>query len=244
MRKLDTRGDTPSMDTDDSLKTELIEHPFQFREFSNEPELTAQIVEAINRMGGAGESAEEEYRECLSPLIRQVKRVVQIIQAEYFDMPEEAYLDRWALVMLATELVDRRCVDFFKAVLDSEIPEEKSKYPHSFTTVGEEIMIRTTVIEGLERLAKDDNNEAMELLFKNIQHEAFSIRRATTQALIEVGGEEMRDRLANELPERHQPLLKIRRTDVREAEQAKGGLFLKNRDDDTTPIPNDRGSTK
>ena len=244
MRKFDTRGDTPTMDTDDDLKVETVAHPFRFREFANESEVTALIVEAVNRISGAGESAEEDYRGCIDKLSRKTKLVSSIIQAEYFDLPDDAYLDRWALIMLAVELQNGRILNFFKKVLSSEIPGERSKDPHSFTTVGEEVMIRTTVIEGLERLAADGNEGAVELLFRNIGHESFSIRRAATQALLAVGGDEMRRKLEDELPKRHHDLLKIRRTAVQEAEQAEGGLFVKNRDDADTPAPNKEGPAK
>ncbi len=244
MRKFDTRGDTPTMDTDDELKVEAVVHPFSFREYGDQPEVTALIVEAVNRMSGAGEPAEEDYRVCIDRLCRKTKLVSGIIQAEYFDMPEDAYLDRWALVMLAVELEDSRSLGFLEEILASAIPEEKSKDPHSFTTVGEEVMIRTTAIEGLERMAANGNEKAVKLLLHNIGHETFSIRRAATQALLAIGGEDMREKLASELPKRHHNLLKIHRTDVREAEQAEGGLFLKNQDDAETPAPNEDRSGK
>lgn len=244
MKKHDTRGDTPTMDTDDDLKVEIVAHPFRFRQYSGESEITTLIVEAVNQMSGAGESAEENYRVCIDRLSRKTELVFSIIQSEYFDMPDDAYLDRWALVMLAVELQYNRGLGFFEKILDSAIPEEKSKDPHSFTTVGEEVMIRTTAIEGVERLAANGDNEAVELLLRNISHESFSIRRAATQALLAIGGEEMRKKLKSELPKRHHDLLKIRRTDVREAEQAEGGLFLKSHDDADTPAPKEDGPAK
>ncbi len=91
MSKRDIRGDTPSMDSDDGLEIEVIEHPFKFEAYANEQKLTEQIVEAINRMSSAGESAEEDYQACLGQLSRKANRVCQIVQAEYFDMPEDAY---------------------------------------------------------------------------------------------------------------------------------------------------------
>ena len=244
MRKRDIRGDTPTTDTDDELKLEMVENPFRFRKFDNEPELLAQIVEAINRMSGAGETAQEAYEDCIDRLREQSSMVSKIVQAEYFDMPEDAYLDRWSLVMLAVEILDKEAVSFFGRMLESEIPREKSKDPHSFTTVGEEIMIRTTAIEGLERRAASGDEAAIELLWKNIQHESFSIRRAATQALLATGGKDVRRRLEEKLPKQHHDLLKIRRTPVHEAEQADGGLFLKRRDDSDLPEPNDSGFDK
>ncbi len=245
MRKLDARGDTPVMDTDDELKVEAVSHSFRFSKYSDNSEITALIVEAVNRMGGAGEFAEEGYRVCIDRLCHKAKLVSNIIQVEYFDMPEDSYLDRWSLVMLAVELQHNSSSAFFEKILASEIPKENSKHPHSFSTVGEEVMIRTTAIEGLERMATNDDKEAIKVLFHNIGHEVFSIRRAATQAILAIGDEDMYKKLINELPKRHNDLLKICRTDVREAEQAEGGLFVKNRDDADTPVPQeDRSGNK
>lgn len=244
MRKFDSRGDTPTIDINDALKVKTVAHPFHFREYANEQEITELIVEAVNRMSGAGECAEEDYRVAIDRLCRQASLASRIIQAEYFDLPEDAYLDRWALVMLTAELRDSRSLGFFEKILASAIPEERSQAPHSFTSVGEEVMIRTTAIEGLERMAADGDEKAEQLLLRNIHHDAFSIRRAATLALLAIGGEDMRKKLEEALPERHHDLLKIRRTDVRKAEQAEGGLFLKNRDDADTPAPNEDESDK
>jgi hypothetical protein len=174
-------------------------------------------------------------------LARRADEVGKIVQTEYFDLPEEAYLDRWSLVMLVVELLGEGAVDFFNEVVASSIPEEKSKNSHSFSTVGEEVMIRTTAVEGLERLAVQGNQAAIEVLFRNIHHEVFSVRRAATQSLLATRDEDIRKRLAVELPERYQDLLEIRRVPVQEAEQAEGGLFVKSQDTDSLPPPNEAG---
>jgi hypothetical protein len=244
MKKLDKRGDTPSLDTIDELKVEVIEHPFHFQNYSKEIELTELIVDSINSMGGSGECAEDNYRLCIDKLCRKSKIASQIIQAEYFDMPEDAYLDRWGLTMLAVELQHQNSLVFFDQVLADEIPKEKSKEAHSFSSVGEEVIIRTTALEGLERLATNGNDDAIKILFANISHEVFSIRRAATQALLAVGGKDILQRLQSELPKRHHDLLKIRRTDVRKIQQAEGGLFLKNNDDSDLPAPKNDSSDK
>jgi hypothetical protein len=244
MKKRDQRGDTPSLDINDELKVKEIAHPFRFEKYSKENELTELIVEAVNRMGGSGEFAEENYRLCVDKLCRKSKLTSQIIQDEYFDLAENAYLDRWGLTMLAVELQDQNGLAFFDKILAAEIPEEKSKNPHSFTSVGEEVMIRTTAIEGLERLAANGNDDAIEVLLGNISHEIFSVRRAATQALLAVGGENMLEKLNSELPKRHHDLLNIKRTDVRNAEQAEGGLFLRNQDDSDIPAPKNDSSVK
>jgi hypothetical protein len=45
------------------------------------------------------------------------------------------------------------------------IPPERSKNPHSFSTVAEETILRTTAIEGIKYLAADGSEAAIESLF-------------------------------------------------------------------------------
>jgi len=233
-------GDTPRLrGSDDALDVKAVAHPFNFRKYQGEAELTERIVEAINRMGGAGSEAEDAYRSCVDRLRRKQKAAINVIEAEYRDMADDAYLDRWSLVMLLVELQDERSLQFFDELLGSPIPEEKSADPHGFSTVGEEVMLRTTAVEGLERMAADGSERAIEVLLKHAGHEVFSIRRAIAQALVEVGGEDMRKTLEEKLSPRHRDVLNIRRTDVRKVEQAEGGLFVKTRDDAATPPPNE-----
>lgn len=239
MRSLDVRGDTPSLEPGDALEVEVIPHSFQFRHCADDPELVEAIVDAVNAMGGAGDCAEDDYQEALSALRRRTKKASAAIVGEYQALPEDDYLGRWSLVMLLTELGHRDSVRLFAEILESRIPEERSPNPHSFTTVGEEVMIRTTVVEGLERLAAEGNDDAVEVLLANVNHDNFSIRRASVQALIATGGDDMRERLIEVLPSRHHDLLRIERRDVRTVEQAQGGLFLKPTEQDRTPRPAD-----
>lgn len=239
MRSLDVRGDTPSSEADDALEVEVITHPFTFQHLADDRELADAILAAVNAMGGAGQCAEDDYQEALGALRRKAKRTSEAIARELEALPEEAYLDRWALVMLLAELGHRSSARVFAGILESHIPEERSSDPHGFSTVGEEVMIRTTAVEGLERLAGEGDEVAVEVLLANVGHENFSVRRAAVQALVATGGDEMGQRLAETLPERHRDLLKIQRRDVRTVEQAQGGLFLKPAGDGGTPPPDD-----
>lgn len=239
MRSLDVRGDTPSLEPGDALEVEVIPHSFQFRHIADDPELVGALVDAVNAMGGAGECAEDDYQEALSALRRRTKKASAAIVGEYQAMAEDDYLGRWSLVMLLAELGHRDSVKLYAEILESGIPEERSPDPHSFTTAGEEVMIRTTVVEGLERLVAEGHDEAVEVLLSAVNHDNFSIRRASVQALIATGGDDMRERLVEVLPKRHHDLLTIERRDVRTVEQAQGGMFLKATEQDPTPRPND-----
>lgn len=239
MRSLDNRGDTPTFEVDDALEVKIIPNPFAFRHLADDVELVDALVHAVNAMGGAGECAEDDYQRALGQLRRKAKRATDAIATEYSQMAEDAYTDRWSLVMLLVELAHRDSVGIFAEILGSQIPEERSTDPHSFTTAGEEVMIRTTAVEGLERLAADGNEEALDVLLANVTHENFSVRRAAVQALVATGDDDMQKRLAKALPSRHRELLKIQRRDVRTVEQAQGGMFLKPTDQGGAPAPAD-----
>jgi len=244
MRSIDIRGDTPTFDTDDALKVELIEHPFKFRHLAKDPDLVLAIVEAVNQMGAAGACAEDDYQSALGVLRRKTKSACRAIAEEYQSLEEDKYLDRWSLVMLLADLGDAGCAKIFADILSDKIPEERSKAPHTFSTAGEEIMIRTTAVEGLERLAADGQDDALEILWENARHENLSVRRASVQALMATGGKDMAAQLREKLPKRYLDVLAIQRRDVREVEQAEGGLFLKQRDPDGAPGPNDECDPK
>ncbi len=236
MRDRKQRGDTPKLDRDDSLKVQVKSHPFTFKESPNNP-LNERIVEAINRMGGVGEDAEANYQSALDALCRKSKEVVSIAAGEYRSLPKEQYLDRWSLVQLLAELKDPSSLPYLDEILSSQIPSEESTDPHGFTTVGEEVMIRTTVVEAVTRIAADGNSRALELLLKHARHENFSVKRASIQGYLVHGGANAREALLKALPERDHHILHIRSRDVREVPQAQGGLFLVSRDKDSLPPP-------
>jgi hypothetical protein len=58
-------SDAPVLRTPDTVQIKVAEHPFLFRGSRNK-EVNALIVEAVNRMGGVGDDAEERYRRALA----------------------------------------------------------------------------------------------------------------------------------------------------------------------------------
>jgi hypothetical protein len=222
-------ADTPRLMGDDQLKVETVAHVFNF-ERSVDAELARRIVDAINLMGGVGEKAEACYQKALDGLARQSKEVVKALAEEYERLDARHYLDRWALIHLMAELKHETALDFLDRLLSSHIPEEKSADPHSFTTVGEELMIRTTAVDAVTRIAADANSRALEILLRHVRHENFSIKRAAIQGYLAHGGEQARATLLQVLPERDHHILDIKRTDVRQVPQAEGGLHLVCRD--------------
>lgn len=227
-------ADTPGLTVDDRLEVQAMANPFHF-ERSVDAELAARIVEAINRMGGAGESAERCYQQSLDGLARRAKEVTQALAQEAELLAEDRYLDRWALVQLMAELKHEGALDPLDRLLSARMPEERSSDPHGFTSVGEEVMIRTTAVEALARLAADGSQRACELLLRHASHENFSVRRAAVQGYLAHGGKQAEETLRKTLPERDHVILAIRRIDVRQAPQAQGGLHLKSKARDVPP---------
>src|SRR4051812_4944667 len=65
-------------EADDTLQIKVIPHPFRFQADPNNP-LNEQIVTAINRMGGTGNNAEENYKKSIAQLLHNAENVVKII---------------------------------------------------------------------------------------------------------------------------------------------------------------------
>jgi len=233
-------ADTPRLGGGDTLRVEMSDHNFSF-DRSVDRELAGRIINAINLMGGTGERAEACYQRALDGLARRSKEVNGALQDEYDRLPARHYLDRWSLVQLSAELKSEEAIAFHDRILSTAIPPENSEDPHSHSSVGEEVMIRTTAIEALSRIASDGSIRALELLLRHATHEIFSVKRAAIQAYLTHSGPDGRDKLLKVIPERDHHILDIRRTDVRQIPQAQGGLHLVCRDNRDLPT-HDLGS--
>jgi hypothetical protein len=242
--KIKTRAiDGPRIAPGDALRVNVQPHPFNFAKYPQDP-LNDLIVDAINKMGATGEEAEKLYQDALDRLRPCADKVIDIVHAEYASMPEEQYLDRWSLIQLVAELRSPSSLRLLDDILGSAIPPEQSRNPHSFTSVGEEVMIRTTAVEALTRMAAEGNPQALALLLKYSRHPTFSVKRAAVQGYLEHGGSKARAELLKVLPKDEHFILNIRRADVRDVPQAQGGLHLVCPDaqDDGPPLLPERTS--
>ncbi|CAH1215305.1 hypothetical protein PAECIP111893_03917 [Paenibacillus plantiphilus] len=235
-------NDSPKVARDHSFAVEKKTQTFSFRNFPNNP-LNDKVTETVNRMGGVGADAEHKYRKALAELSKTAKEATAIIAAEYEHMQADQYLDRWSLVQLLTDLNEPSTISALEHVVSSAIPPEKSEDPHSFSTVGEEVIIRTTAIEGITQLAASGDERAREILLKHATNENFSIKRAAIQGFLTYGGKDARELLLKTLPKQDHSILDIQRTDVRRVPQAQGGLHIVNLDKDELPPP-DLGSLR
>jgi hypothetical protein len=229
MQDLKFAADTPQLAGGDALTIERMASRFKFEQ-QVDAVLAARIVDAINLMGGAGDGAESCYQRALDGLARQAKEVANALAVEYDRLDAAQYLDRWALVQLMGELKHEAALDFVDRLLAGRLPEERALDPEALSTVGEEVMIRTTAVDAVARMGSDGNARALEVLLRHVDHENFSVKRAAIQAFLAHGGEKARETLSQRLPERDHHIMGIQRVDVRQVPQAQGGLFLKTRD--------------
>lgn len=212
--------------SDDALEIKVIPHPFKFEKSPNN-ELNELIVEVVNQMGGIGENAEKNYQKSLEKLQSNAEKVIPIIISEYNNLPEFQYLDRWSLIQLLVELKHPLALATLDEILTTPIPPERSKFPNEFPTRGEEIIIRTTAIEAVTRIASNDNKQAMNILVKHSKHNNFSIKRAAIQGSLKAGGEIAKKQLQEKLPKEDQFIMSIQQTNVRLVPQPSFKEFAK-----------------
>lgn len=179
--------------------------------------LLQNFLEVINL---TGEDAQENYESALKELRERADEVViEIARAEQACDPED-YPFRWALVHAAAELRHASALPFLRNIVLTPIPPERSRDPHSFSTAGEETILRTTAIEGVEYLADQGNEEAQEALFDFLKIDSLSIRRASVQAILAtIKDRKVLGRMRELIPQDQHFLLEIKRIDVKDAPQ-------------------------
>lgn len=186
-----------------------------------EPSAVRRLVaDLIRAMAGVGEEAQARYDEALSRLRENpADAVVEIARAEA-NFRRHDYAGRAALINAASELEDESALAYLHSIIATPIPDEESADPHSFSTVAEETILRTTAIEGLERLAVGGSAAAVEALLQALEEPSISMRRAAVQAILaSPDGASLRPRLSTLLPADQQFLLDVRRVDVRDVPQ-------------------------
>jgi HEAT repeat protein len=198
------------------------------------------LRQSLDRMSAVGPDAETEYQAALATVRAQpAADVMQLASDVLAELPEDAYLDRLALVQVLTDVGDSELVALFREVITSPIPPERSSdADYKFTTRGREVIIRTTAVDGVARLAAEGSPEAVTCLLDNVTHENHTVRAACIVALQELGGEpaeRARERVADE----DRNLLELRRVSVYDVPQAAGGSYVRNPGvhDETPPPP-------
>ena len=179
-------------------------------------QLLMNFMAAIN---AAGEDAEDVYKGALEALRGKAdEAIIEIARLENC-CHQGDYPTRWGLIHAAAELRHHAALPFFRSVVLTPIPPERSPDPHS-STVAEETILRTTAVDGVADLARRGDKAAVEALFDFMAVPSISIKRAAVQGLLKVEqGESLRGRIEERLCPEDRFLLDIRPLDVRKAQQ-------------------------
>jgi hypothetical protein len=210
-------SDTPKMDTDDTFIPQEASPALNPQQDPNN--FISRIRTAISQMSASGPDAELNYQSTLRALASDPQAAVAAVATLYRTIPEDQYMERWSQVHLLADLRNDAALSVFDTIISTPLPPERAPDMITYSTVGEEVMIRTTAIEGVTRLAASGDRQALELLRKHVQHDNFSVRRAAIQGYVEAAGQGARDELRNVLPAQDHFILDIRRAEVQDVPQ-------------------------
>jgi hypothetical protein len=189
----------------------------------------------ILAMNATGQDAKDRYDHALDALCNDAEQVLPEIERVLQSTPQQDFLSRWVLIYTAVKMKHPSTLLFLKNLVLAPLSLEEP----SPLFLGEETMLRTTAIEGIEYLAISGNEDALQALFQIIEEPSRSIRIAAVQGILATPeGELLRDRVAEILPEEHRFMLDIKRMDVRDVPQINDPQrFLKPGVLATTPNP-------
>lgn len=211
----DERSSAPDGASDDSLAEG--KHHRSVVAATPNGERLQRLLEAIE---GFGDDADEYFEEALEDAKKHRDGVLFEVARAMGDCHDDDYPLRWSLTYAAATIGGKKALPLLVNVAQTPIPEEKSPDPHSFSSVEEETIIRTTAVDGIADLARDGNEAAEEALFDLVRSPSFSIRRAAVTGLrSSPRGDDLVDRIADCLPDEERFMLELKRTDVRKVEQ-------------------------
>jgi len=172
-------------------------------------------------MSAPDEDAADQYRRALTDLRKHADLVLVEIARGHCECNPRDYPTRWAHVYAASELRHPAALPFLRNLVLTPIPPEESLDPHSFSTVAEETILRTTALEGIGFLAKN-RADATEALFEALRQSSLSVRRAAVQSLLATArGRKLRARISKALPEEQQFLLDLKAIHVSDVPQVR-----------------------
>jgi hypothetical protein len=189
------------------------------RQLSPAAVLLANFIAAMNAADG---DAEPRYRSALEALRKRADEVVVEIARAEGRCEETDYPTRWALVHAAAQLRHPSALAFLRTLVLTPIPAERSPDPHSFSSVAEETILRTTAVEGVGALAADGDKNALAALLEFLDIPSRSVRRAAIQSVYAAPrGRRLRKRMEAALPASQHFLLDIQPIEVGQAPQVK-----------------------
>lgn len=189
-------------------------------DISGDERLYQGLLHLTALMTANGRNADEDYQVALREH-REDEEFAVLVLKTLDRLEESRYLERWALVQLAIDLEHPVAGDYLAHFVRSPIPEERSEdTAHGLSTVTEEVILRTTAIEGLARLFRRHVDSSDTLLDVIASSDYVAMRRAAWFALVDGGRRDALER-ARALLEEHGYgwIAELRRVPVQEAEQ-------------------------
>lgn len=215
--------DAPRLVAADELRRRVTHAPLFTRVRSRK--LRTLLEEAVRRMSGLGENAEAEYQRALAALRDGGRAAIDALGREFAGLPEDQPQNRWAVVQLLADLRDPDTLGLLDKIVSAPLPVERSSDPHG-SPAGRELVIRTTAVEAIGRLAADGSAEARSALLRYADHPVRSVRIAATLEYLERGGSQARRELLRRLSKADQWMLDIHRAHPQELPPLEGHRFL------------------
>jgi MyTH4 domain len=202
----------------------------RYPDISGDREQYARLSEALAAMTAGGPDADEVYAQTLKQLSDD-EGFVTLLLKTHDAVEESSYQDRWALLQLAIDLRHPAAGTYLAKFVRRPIPEERVEdTAHGVSTVTEEVILRTTAIEGLARLFQRDFDSSKALLEVIGSSDYVAMRRAAWFALVD-GGQDKALKRARKLLEKDGFgwIADIRRIPVEQAEQHNPDLIYPDR---------------
>ena len=215
--------DAPRISSADELDRAVTHAPLF--EAVKSPRLKALLEETLQRMNGLGEDAESQYQRALAALRNTEGEAIDALAQEFERLAADQYVNRWAVVQLLTDLEDPRALGALNRIIASPLPKERSDDPHG-SPAARELVVRTTAIEAVTRLAAGGSDEARAALLKYARHPVRSVKIAAALAYLEQGGSRARKELRKRMPKSDHWILEIRRVHPQEIPPIEGHRFL------------------
>ena len=151
---------------------------------------------------------------------------------------------RSALIFAAGELAHPAALPLLVDLANEPIPPESNPPAHGLGTAAHEIILRTTAVDAIGRLARDGRDDARTALLDLVGNPLFSIKRAAVQAILSTRPtaalrRQLRAMLAPDL----QFLLKLKRVSPADVEQPDPRRVLRADTREVLPPPDPAGPT-
>lgn len=215
--------DAPRLSPADELSDRIAHAPL-FTRVTSRP-LKIRLEEAVGRMSGLGENAESEYQRALAALRDVADEAIDALRREFEALGTDEYVNRWAVVQLLSDLENPRALTTLDKIIASPLPDNRSQDPHG-SAAARELVVRTTAVEAVSRLAAGGSSEARAALLRYVRHSVRSVKIAAVLAVVEQGGSKARKELQGRLAKSDHWMLKVHRVHPRDMPPLEGHRFL------------------